>query len=71
VRLRREVGRFPAGIEAAIVQVFPEQYACGLELFESPARTIRLVAASADDLRASLKRGIHFAPLRAWRTAAG
>jgi hypothetical protein len=51
VRLRREVGGFPAGIEGAIVQVFPEQYAYGLELFESPARTIRLVAASADDLR--------------------
>jgi hypothetical protein len=46
VRLRREVGGFPAGTEGAIIQVFPEQHAYGVELFESHGRTIGLVDAS-------------------------
>ncbi len=50
VRLRREVDGFPAGTEGAIVQVFPEQQAYGVELFEAPGRTIGLVDATADDL---------------------
>lgn len=50
VRLRREVDGFRAGTEGAIVQVFPEQRAYGVELFEAPGRTIGLVDATADDL---------------------
>lgn len=50
VRLRREVDGFPAGTEGAIVQVFPEQDAYGVELFEAPGRTIGLVDATPDDL---------------------
>jgi hypothetical protein len=50
VRLRREVDGFPAGTEGAIVQIFPEQDAYGVELFEAPGRTIGLVDATADDL---------------------
>lgn len=50
VRLRREVDGFPAGTEGAIVQVFRDQEAYGVELFEAPGRTIGLVDASADDL---------------------
>jgi hypothetical protein len=48
--LRREVGGFPAGTEGAIVQVFPDEHAYGVELFEGPGRTIGLVDATADDL---------------------
>jgi hypothetical protein len=50
VRLRRQIDGFPAGTEGAIVQVFPEQHAYGVELFEAPGRTIGVVDASADDL---------------------
>jgi hypothetical protein len=50
VRLRREVDGFPAGTEGAIVQVFPEERAYGVELFEAPGRTIGLIDATADDL---------------------
>lgn len=50
VRLRREVDGFPAGTEGAIVQVFPEQNAYGVELFKAPGDTIGLVDANADDL---------------------
>ena len=50
VRLRREVDGFPAGTEGAIVQVFPEQHAHGVELFEAPGRTMGVVDATADDL---------------------
>jgi hypothetical protein len=50
VRLRREVDGFPAGTEGAIVQVFPEQHAYGVELFDAPGRTIGLVDATVDDL---------------------
>ncbi len=53
VRLRRAVDGFPAGTEGAIVQIFPEQNAYGVELFEAPGRTIGLVDASADDLEPS------------------
>jgi len=55
VRLRRSVDGFPAGTEGAIVQVFPEQNAYGVELFEAPGRTIGLVDASADDLERAPK----------------
>jgi len=47
------VDGFPAGTEGAIVQIFPEQNAYGVELFEAPGRTIGLVDASADDLEPS------------------
>jgi hypothetical protein len=52
----REVGGFPAGTEGAIVQVFPDQHAYGVELFEAPGRTIGLVDATADDLEPSPHR---------------
>ena len=50
VRLRRDVDGFPAGTEGAIVQVFDEQDAFGVELFAAQGRTIGLVDVTADDL---------------------
>ena len=50
VRLRRAIDGFPAGTEGAIVQVFPDHNAYGVELFEAPGRTIGLVDATPDDL---------------------
>lgn len=50
VRLRRAIDGFPAGTEGAIVQVFPEHDAYGVELFEAPGRTIGLVDVAHDDL---------------------
>jgi len=53
VRLRGEAGGFSAGTEGAIVQVFREQNAYTVELFEAPGRTIGLVDATANDLEPS------------------
>jgi Domain of unknown function (DUF4926) len=53
VRLGREVDGFPAGTEGAIVQVFPEQNAYGVELFDAAGPTIGLVDATGDELERS------------------
>jgi hypothetical protein len=53
VRLRRAVDGFPAGTEGAIVQVFPEQNAFGVELFSATGETLGLVDAKADDLESA------------------
>jgi hypothetical protein len=51
VRLGREVDGFPAGTEG--FQVFPEQNAYGVELFEAAGPTIGLVDATGDELERS------------------
>lgn len=53
VRLRREACGFPAGTEGAVIRVFPEHHAYGVELLEAPGRTIGLVDTTADDLEPS------------------
>lgn len=45
-----EVGGFPAGTEGAIVQLFSEQHAYGVELFDARGETVGLVDVTADDL---------------------